>query len=54
MELSGHSFSGKLAIERIAIALFMISCPARSAPPFGSCVYEGESSISMPSSFAQI
>jgi hypothetical protein len=54
MELSGHSFLGKLAIKRIIIALFIISCPAYSVLPFGSCIYKGESLILMPSSFIQI
>jgi hypothetical protein len=52
IELSGYSFSGKLAIKYIIIALFMISCPAYLVLLFGSYIYKGESSILMPFSFA--
>jgi hypothetical protein len=54
IELSGHSFLGKLAIKHIIIALFIISCPAYLILLFGSYIYEKESSILISSFFAQI
>jgi hypothetical protein len=51
IELSGHSFLGKLAIKHIIIALFIISCPTYLVLLFSSYIYKGESLILIPSFF---
>ena len=47
IKLSGYSFSGKLAIKYIIIALFIISCLTYLVLLFGSYIYKEESLILM-------
>ena len=51
IKLSGYSFSGKLAIKYIIIALFIISCLIYLVLLFGLYIYKGESLILMSSFF---